>query len=64
MKLKMKVTPMAIMAYIVILTALYILMLGQPKAKKSVRFAAPAAQARIMRPAPAHAQADPNSRMW
>lgn len=60
----MKANPMTIMAFVLILVALYMLMLRspQPKKVKSVRFV----EEDIVheRPAPAHMQADPNSRLW
>lgn len=63
-KLKMKANPMTIMAFVLVLAALYMLILHKPKApKKSVRFMEKNDIVRE-RPAPAHMQADPNSRMW
>lgn len=62
-KLKMKANPMTLMAFVLVLAALYMLMLRKPQPKvKSVRFV----EKDIVRerPAPAHMQADPNSRMW
>lgn len=60
----MKANPMTFMAFVLILVALYMLMLRrpQPKKVKSVRFV----EEDIVHehPAPAHMQADPNSRMW
>lgn len=63
-KLKMKVNPMTIMAYVLILAALYMLMLSRPKPTKSVQFAEMDEEIVRERPVPAYAQIDPNSRMW
>lgn len=63
-KLKMKVSPMTIMAYVLILAALYMLMLSRPKPTKSVQFAEVNEEIIRERPAPAHTQIDPNSRIW
>ena len=65
----MKVTPMTIMAMVLILGALYMLAVRKPVVKKpKVRFEdevktedpAPPQN----RPAPAHNQADPNEKLW
>ena len=65
----MKVTPMTIMAMVLILGALYMLAVRKPAAKKlKVRFEDevkgedPALPQN--RPAPAHIQADPNEKLW
>lgn len=63
-KLKMKANPMTIMAFVLVLAALYMLMLRKPRAStKSVRFMEKNDIVRE-RPAPAHMQVDPNSRIW
>ena len=61
----MKANPMTLMAFVLALAALYMLMLRrpQPKKVKSVRFVEKEEVVRE-RPAPAHMQADPNSRLW
>lgn len=59
----MKVNPMTLMAFVLVLAAMYMLILQKPQKKvKSVRFSDNVAVSE--RPAPAHMQADPNSRLW
>ena len=59
----MKANPMTLMAFVLVLAAMYMVTLNKPKAPvKTVRFA-PVKNVHE-RPAPAHMQADPNSRMW
>lgn len=63
-KLKMKANPMTIMAFVLILAAMYMVVLNKPTKKvKSVRFVENKEVVR-QRPAPAHTQVDPNSRIW
>ena len=64
-KLKMKANPMTLMAFVLVLAAMYMVLLNKPEPRapvKTVRFA-PVKNVHE-RPAPAHMQADPNSRMW
>lgn len=59
----MKANPMTLMAFVLALAAMYMLMLRKPEKKvKTVRFV----EQEVVRdrPAPAHIQTDPNSRMW
>lgn len=63
LKLKMKANPMTLMAFVLVLAAMYMVTLNKPTAPvKTVRFA----EKEVVRerPAPAHMQGDPNSRMW
>ncbi len=59
-----KLNSMPIMMFVIILTALYILVLNKPHKKvKSVRFVEKDVIVQE-RPAPAHMQDDPNERIW
>ena len=64
-KLKMKSNPMTLMAFVLVLAALYMVMLHKPKERevKAVRFVEKETIVRE-RPAPAHTQNDPNERLW
>ena len=62
-----KANPMTIMAAVLVLGALYMIAVRKPAAKKKkprVRFQDSDPSMTQNRPAPAHAQKDPNARVW